>query len=415
VIPAGAEVSGVVVNLASVAKMQRATAILGGDFTPLHRANIRFTEVTLPSGVHMPLSTVANFGLASIYDPPRPKKAKSTNKPKKDNPNAHPADGTNTGGVLHTGKVAITDQINAQLNGRTRGIVDIVRAPNKKEKIEDYLWSRLPYHPQWVKRGTRFDSDLDSSLAFGSAIPDSAKLGLLGTQPPPDSIVHARLIQALDSGTASVGDPVEAVVSAPLFAGDGKLILPTGTHLVGKVTTAASARWFHRGGQLRFNFETIEIPAELRAFVPRAPQIDTPAPFKTVATIDGAENSGKTAVKVDGEGTVKATEPKTRFIAPALALLVASRAMDNDSGHAHASGSAGDSNTGGRTLGGISGFGVFGGLAAHISPSVSSALGLYGLGWSVYATVISRGGEVEFQRNAALDIRFGGRRSPGGP
>jgi hypothetical protein len=29
------------------------------------------------------------------------------------------------------------------------------------------------------------------------------------------------------------------------------------------------------------------------------------------------------------------------------------------------------------------------------------------MGWSVYSTVISRGKEVEFQKNAALEIRFG--------
>ena len=36
----------------------------------------------------------------------------------------------------------------------------IVRGPDKMERIEDYLMAKLPYHPQYVRKGTRFDADL---------------------------------------------------------------------------------------------------------------------------------------------------------------------------------------------------------------------------------------------------------------
>ena len=38
-----------------------------------------------------------------------------------------------------------------------------------------------------------------------------------------------------------------------------------------------------------------------------------------------------------------------------------------------------------------------------------AALGFYGLAWSVYSNVISRGSEVHFEKNAAIEIRFGTR------
>jgi hypothetical protein len=40
------------------------------------------------------------------------------------------------------------------------------------------------------------------------------------------------------------------------------------------------------------------------------------------------------------------------------------------------------------------------------------AFGYYGLAWSVYSNVIARGGEVQFDRNAMMDIKFGARTPP---
>ena len=37
------------------------------------------------------------------------------------------------------------------------------------------------------------------------------------------------------------------------------------------------------------------------------------------------------------------------------------------------------------------------------------AFGYYGLAWSVYSNVIARGGEVQFDKNAMMDIKFGAR------
>lgn len=394
VIPAGTEVLGRVSRLVPASKFARMMAIIGGDFTPLHQARVEFTTLTLPDGRQMALHTVETTPLTSIYSPPR-KKAKPQKAKKQEG----------SSGVLGTGKQEIQKQINAAVNSRTQGVADIVRGPDKRERLEEYLLMKLPYRPQWVRKGTRFDADLREPLQFGSATLSAEMLRILGSTPPSDSVVHARLVTPLNSSLAKQGESVQAVISQPLFSADKKLILPEGTHLIGGVTMVHRARWFHRGGQLRFNFQRVELPA---AFAPAAVADDGAAAGKTtLASLEAAESSGSTAIKVDKEGSVKAVEPKTRFIAPAISVLIAAKSLDNDR-ERERTGSP-DANVSGRTLGGASGFGLLGAAAAQASRTVGSVLGFYGMAWSVYSNVVARGAEVEFKDNAAVDIRFGSR------
>ncbi len=392
VVPAGAEVDGTVTHLESVPKMKRAVAIVNGDFTPLHEAEVSFTSVVLADGRRIPVTTGETIGLNTLHLP------QASKKPKKQKA---PTAQTQKSGVVDMAKQEAQRQINSTINGRTRGVADMVRGPNKMERSQEFLVMKLPYHPQWVRKGTRFDAELQQPLSFGSARVKVADLQLLGTQPPADSVVHARLLAALSSATATQGEKVEAVISQPLFSADHKLILPEGSHVTGSVTLVKTARSFHRGGQLRFNFQNIDLPAGVERPVTLA---DRPI-MKTQATLESAESGGPTDIKVDKEGGVKATEPKTRWIAPALSVLVAMKSSDND---AERSGRT-DGNASGRTLGGGSGFGLLGAAAAQSSRLAGQALGFYGMAWSVYNGVIARGGDVEFQHNAAMDIRFGAR------
>jgi hypothetical protein len=180
----------------------------------------------------------------------------------------------------------------------------------------------------------------------------------LGSQPSPDGLVRARLLTVLDSASAKQGQAVEAVVSAPLFSRNHKLVLPEGTRLIGTVTAAKKARSFHRAGQLRFQFQNVELPAEIANLRPDSP---TPALLKIQATLEAAEGNGTTPIKVDSEGGVQAQESKTRFIAPVIALIIASRAADGVEEHHRDRGAkGGDANVSGRTIGGASGFGLLG-------------------------------------------------------
>jgi hypothetical protein len=175
VVPAGADVFGHVSRLESLTKCQRARSILGGDFTPLHRAYVEFTTLTMPDGSQVGLHTFATVGLKSIYSPaPLKKKRRKAQSSSQDQSAA--------GGVLGVGKQTIQDKINAEIYTRTKGIAEIVRGPNKKERLVDLAMATLPYHPQWVRRGTRFDAELIAPVQFGSQPVVKSAFELLGSQ-----------------------------------------------------------------------------------------------------------------------------------------------------------------------------------------------------------------------------------------
>jgi hypothetical protein len=393
VAPAGSLISGKVSRLHSAGKWRRFQSIVNGDFTPYHSALVEFDTLTRPDGKVVSIHTTETVALNSIYTEPSPKKRPKAAKAQPQNQN---------NGILGTAKQTAKDQLNGAINSRTRGIADLVRGPNKKERTIDFLWAKLPYHPQYLRRGTRVDAPLGSSIDFGEQSFRAADLSELGGQPAPGSVARVRLLTALDSHTAKQGQPVEAEVMAPLFSTEHKLVLPEGTRITGVVTVAKHARSFHRGGQLRFSFQKVELPAEVASVRPAA-AVET----KTQATLAGAEGSGPAAIKVDSEGGVQATESKTRLVAPLISLALASRAADNDAGHQHADGTSGDANIGGRTLGGGLGFGMLGSAISQSSRYVGMAFGYYGLAWSVYNNIIARGAEVQFDRNAMMDVKFG--------
>jgi hypothetical protein len=401
VVPAGTVAQGTVSRTQPVGKWQRLRAIVNGDFTPLRRAEVEFTTLILPDGSKLSTQTVETVGLNSIYTEPSKKKSQKA-QPQNQN-----------GGILGTAKQTAKDRIHGEINSRSRGIADIVRGPNKKEKLVDFLWSKLPYHPQYVRRGTRFDAPLRDPLQFGFEPVKRGDLAELGSQPLPDSVVRVRLLTALNSATAKQGEAVEAVVAAPLFSQDRKLVLPEGALLTGTVVVAKKARFFHRSGRLRFTFQSIDLPREVTNLRSAGPE-PAPAPMKTQATLEAAEGSGTAPIKVDSEGGVQAKESKTRFIAPVISLMLASRSADNDAGRHDAGGTGGDANISGRTLGGGLGFGMLGSALSQSSRYVGMAFGYYGLAWSVYSNLIARGGEVQFDKDAMMDIKFVTRTPPPG-
>ncbi len=389
VIPAGTTVEGKLAEASPVPKTQRAMAMIRGDFTPLKIAKVSFSRIVLPGGREIAIDTQPSAGLSSIYVPPKPPKNK---KP--------PAPASSSNSKAAKLKELAKQQAQNQWNAKTQGVVDLVRGQNRREWLENFFWTKLPYHPQWYRSRTRFDAVLGQPVDFGKVNIPQATLAEVGKQPAADQTASVRLLSALSSSDSKVGDPVKGELSQPLFSADHKLILPEGTEVQGKVTMARRARMFHRGGQLRFTFEEVEPPELAAATVPEA--------HGTQAQLTKAE-SDSGPVNVDEEGTAKATESKTRFLRPAIAGLVAARTMDNDAGK---QGTAGHANYSGRGMGGFSGFGLFG-TAATLGPRfVGSALGFYGLAWSVYTNVVARGREVTFEKNTATAIRFGPQPRP---
>jgi hypothetical protein len=194
--------------------------------------------------------------------------------------------------------------------------------------------------------------------------------------------------------------------------------LPEGTHLEGTVVAAKKARWFHRSGQLRFNFREINMPAEvavLKAIAPAATRRPAQKKLKmrTQASLQTAESTGTAPLKVDREGGVTTKESKTRFLAATAAVMLARRAGDNDPVRDQNRQIIGQNpNVAGRTVGGGFGFGLLGAAIAQSSRYVGTGFGYYGMAWSLYSTLIARGAEVHFGKNAMVDIRFNTRSEP---
>ncbi len=394
VIPAGAVVEGQVVELRPVPAMLRAMALVRGDFTPLKRAQVSFTSVLLPNGKSLQLDTRPSVGLATIFVPPRPGKIKTTTAQNKAvKKNQAPVDPNSKSAQF---RALVKQQALGAVNSRSAGLLDFIRGPNKREWLENMLWAKLPYHPQWYRSRTRFDAELNQPLDFGEVTLDAASLQAVGSQPVPDTPVLVRLLSTVSSADAHVGDPITGMLSQPLFSPDHRLSLPEGTRLTGKVTLAHSARMFHRGGQLRFAFDSVQPPVVAS---------EPPRPEPVQAQLTAAEQ-GTGYVAVDPEGTAQAKESKTRFLRPVVAGLIAAKSMDDDAGKQSASTGA-NANYSGRSLGGFSGFGLFGSALARGPKPIGAVLGFYGLGWSVYSTVVSRGLDVTFERNSAIAIRFG--------
>jgi len=398
VIPAGSEVQGRVTALDPVGKMVRTMALFRGDFTPLHTARVEFTSLKLAAGP-MDLHTLGSAGLPTLYTEPKPPR-------KTRNPATPNSSRTRT---LHDlANREINARINGQLDARTYGLGSLVRGPNKKERLEDLIYSKLPYHPQRYRRGTRFDAVLEQPLDFASAAVPTESLSELGTDASMDRAVAVRFLSSVSSSLARVGDPVEAVLSEPLLSSANKLILPEGTRLTGSVRQARQARWFHRSGKLRFTFDKLTLPASVAGLPAR--ELSSPG-----ARLVGAETNPSASVKIDSEGTAQATTPKSQLLRPVIAALIAVKSMDNDNGKATSAGGNGSANGGGRALGGFSGFGLLGVAAARASSTAGSALGMYGLAASVWVNIVSRGPEVQFEKNASMVVRFGARSATSSP
>jgi hypothetical protein len=397
VIPAGTLILGHVTRLRPVPRLVRVSALVSGNFTPLKQAEVSFDQLILPDGRKIDIHTDESIALPGLYRPPKPEK--------------HPRKAQAGNAIVNkTGKLGqfAESQVSARLSGQTYGLLDFVRGQNRREWIEEFLLNKLPYRPQWYRSGSLFNATLTRELDFGTVRVSNQYLKSIGTQPAPDSVAQIRLVSAVSSAESRVGDPIEGVLATPVFSKDRRLVLPEGTKVRGKITVAQRARLLHRGGKLRFILEEVKPPEIAQAAVEEAsvsdPSAQTPVRAQLIAA---AEDPKK--LKVDEEGTAKAAESKTRFLRPAIATLIAGKSVEDEPHFGSSSTAAtGTSNTAGLALGGFSGFGIMGlGIAAPLPAPVGAAFGVYGLGWSVYSNLLSRGGEVRFDKNALVAVRFG--------
>lgn len=392
VIPEGCQVLGHVAQLTPVPRIARLNAILGGDFTPLHEAHLEFDSILLPDGRRIAIHTYVRPGTRDAVHVAAAKSRKA--------------------------KVASwIGQARVQIRAKKKEALAAIKAPGKWRKIRDLAVAHLPYHPQYLPAGMRFNADLLSPVMLGTAIPDAVEFPGAGNPPYVGNVVRARLITGLDSAEAKAGTPVEAALSLPLFSMNHALLLPEGTRLKGRVVQARHARWFRRNGQLRFLFESVEVPAA--------------APRALLGVIEGVEIGKGERVRLDEEGGMVISNSNLRFVMPALSLAGASWTDDSDNITNSSKNMASSSsiakatslskantergpNRAGRALGGFVGFGYLGSALGQTSHAVGFGIGLYGVARSIYVSMLARGREVSLAPDTPMDIRLGDRRSSHG-
>jgi len=380
VIPQGSEVTGRIKDLHPVSRRRRVNAFMSGDLTPLRDPDIEFDTLIAKDGRRIPLQTQVTPGSSATI-------RFATNAKKK-------------------GRIAGTKQaVRDQIESRKVEVITAVKTPGKLQRLSDNLLARLPYHPQYWPNGTRLNAELLAPLDFGMAAIPVTELSQLGAEPTGDLVVHARLVTDLDSRSDAKGMAVEALLTQPLFSADHHLLFPEGSRLRGSVVQVRPARSWHRNGQLRFSFQNFE------------PEMSGAAPVQTARRVegqlDGVEVGAKEKVTIDSEGGAKVTSSNTRFIAPAVKLLMASAGLDRDRAEVNGVPTGGlQSNAGGQAVAGAAGFGLIGAGLGQISRPVSAAIGFYGAAVSLYTNLIGPGQNLKFPVQTPIEVRFASRVAP---
>jgi hypothetical protein len=275
---------------------------------------------------------------------------------------------------------------------KAKDALSAIGQPGRMQRLRDAAIRRLPYHPQFLTKGTVYNAELVSPLALGVATP-TAKAPA-GTLPAPGSILTARLATALDSAKTPRDTPIVAVLTEPVFSTDHQLILPEGTELKGSVTFVKPASHFHRNGQLRFLFESIAVTDRL--------------PTRLLASLYSVQAGAGENLSVDNEGGSTIDNSKMRFVAPALALVALSAAADlgGENPAEVGGGSLEASNVAGRGLGGFYGLGLIGAGLSQFSRPVAFGLAAFGAVQTVYSTIFGMGKNVSFPADTPIQVQL---------
>lgn len=376
VLPENTELNGTVVELRPD-KKRRIRARLSGDFTPFHTPVVRFTGITLPDGVHIRIETATATDGAPIYRAVAPPPVK--------------------GGFIRRewdSGVSIV-----------RSDIAVYTAPGKADRLTQFVYNRLPYHPERIEKGTAWTTSTTARIALpAQPAPPVVAITLLPKRhfweepaptPPPANtdpdrwILRAYLDQPLSSEISTSGQPIHATVAEPVLNPDGTVAVPQGAMLVGTVAKARPARRFGRTGVLSFNFRQLNLPNS--------------APQNVETTLVGADSTPGLALNAEGE--VK-SKPQDKLSVPLFLAFLASRPLHHDRGD-------NDGGAGRNAAGGAAGLGLVGSIigAAGISANAAAGIGYYGVALAVYDRWIARGKVVSFPNDTRIVVQTVARRS----
>lgn len=391
VIPAGSVTTGRITNIRAPSAGKRAMSYANGDFSPFRKYDITFDTLTLPDGKSISIRTTVSPGVSEVVH--------LVSHPNRDEQKSVAARAAENAKQNAKGKIQESkDEMRQSWNTLT--------APGKLHRLKQLLASQLPYRREYIETGTRFVADLSGDLDFGSGTRTGEQLAAIGSVPPNDTILNARLVTELSSATAKRGTPVTAMLTQPLYSPTHQLILPVNSLLVGEVVQAKPARKLHHNGDLRVRFERIETPEVYPQQISRAHLQEHQTTQSLIGNLEGVEVDRSAHMKLDEEGGAHAADSKTRYLSTGLALMIAVAAAHPDAEHGTVD-QSGDPSV--RTVSGGSGFRLVGAVVSFAAKSnpVSAALGIYGASTSVYANFLSRGREVVLPKDTPLEIGFG--------
>lgn len=371
-------VTGSVVNLLPD-HARRTRAMLGGDFTPFHIPEVQFTQIVLADGVTIPLTSGTASTGTQIYRAVAPPSAK--------------------GGFLHR-------QFDAGVSA-ARTDVATFTTPGKVNRLLQFVYGRLPYHPQRIEKGmswtveTTTAIDLPAQPAPLPLPPPSAhKLHFWderspAPQPPANDkgswIVQANLTDSLSSETSTNGQAIKAIVAEPIYNPDHTIAVPQGATLVGVVIRAKPARRFGRSGVLSFSFSQLILP-----------NAETQSVETRLTGADSAQN-----IALNSEGQAK-SKPQDKIMVPLFLALMAARPLDSE----HHDGGTGDQFAK-NGVGGAAGLGLVGTIVgiAGGSPYAAAGIGYYGAARAFYDRWIARGQKIAFAKDTRIVVETTPRHS----
>ncbi len=374
-VPANSKVSGVITGKHSVSRQVRTAAMFNGDLTPLKDADVTFTDLQTPDGRHFAIETDATERTTTLVRMMQPEET------------PHRSLAQKIAGLFHWTK---------------RETAETLATPHKWDKAKQSLYEQIPVHPQELWAGTQYDVELKQPLELvGQAVPapvqvaDLSELKLTGD-------IEARLVDPVDSSTASAGMPVEAVLTQPLFESDpaavataadstggtatpvhGKLLLPQGTHLIGSVVQVKPAAMFGHNGSLRLTFNKAQLPEGDERLVH--------------GRVIAAESVRSDRVQIDDEGQIKANSAN-RFLAPITLGALAAVSDSTGAGLVREALTSNGLDLLTRVIG-----------TASSNGGLVSGFGYYEVGKVVFDTWIARGHEVVFAKNTRLEIELAQR------